>query len=157
MKTFFLISALLLGWAATTGAAIYQYTDESGQVHYTNDLSSVPTEKLDQVTETEETESGPSASPSPTYPNIEYPILQNAQALENKRLMEKKQAQKKAELEAEYEALLKEKEALDNDESFQKRREKKKYKNRPYILELVTREAEINKRLAEVERELKKY
>jgi hypothetical protein len=73
------------------------------------------------------------------------------------RARERERAQKKSELEAEYQALLKEKEALDNNASFQKRRNKKKYQNRPYIQELVAREAEIKKRLMEVERELKRY
>jgi len=62
---------------------------------------------------------------------------------------------KKEQLQAEYEALQKEKEALDNDESFQTRRTKRKYQNRPYILELIAKEADIKQRLIDIEQQLK--
>jgi hypothetical protein len=155
MKTSIAIAVLLLGWATASEAVIYQYTDDSGQTHYTNDLASVPAEKLDQVTEIEETESDATA-PAPAYSGPIYPLLQESQTKEDK-ARERERAQRKADLEAEYQALLKEKEALDNDASFQKRRNKRKYQNRPYIQELVAREAEIKKRLLEVQRELKRY
>lgn len=142
--------------ASSALAAVYQYTDDSGQVHYTNDLSSVPEDKLDQVTETKETDSG-EAAPAPKYSGPIYPIIEHAEAVEKERAKERELAQQKAELEAEYEALLKEKEALDNDKSFQKRRTKRKYQNRPYIQELVAKEAQINERLMQLETELKRY
>ena len=54
-------------------------------------------------------------------------------------------------LEAEYNRLLQEKRELDNDKSFQKRRKKRKYQNRPYIKELVEKEQKIINRLKEIE------
>jgi len=153
------VAFAILFWtilAGAAGATIYQYTDDNGQVHYTNEESSIPADKLDQVTATEETESGP-AAPAPKYDGPIYPIIEHAQAVEEERAKEKEKARQKAELESEYEALLKEKEALDNDKSFQKRRYKRKYQNRPYITELVAKEAELNQRLAELEEELKAY
>jgi hypothetical protein len=156
MKKSMVLAVVLLGISvATSEAIIYQYSDDSGQVRYTNDLATVPNDKLDHVTEIEETESDP-ATPSPAYSGPIYPLLRDMETAED-RARERERAQKKSELEAEYQALLKEKEALDNNASFQKRRYKKKYQNRPYIQELVAREAEIKKRLMEVERELKRY
>lgn len=54
-------------------------------------------------------------------------------------------------LEEEYNRLLEEKKILDSNKSFQKRRKKRKYKNRPYIKELVEKEEKIIKRLKEIE------
>lgn len=155
MKTSIALAILFLGWAVTAWAVIYEYTDDSGQIHYTNDLATVPAEKLDQVTEIKETESGP-AAPASSYSGTIYPLLQDSQSARDKE-REQERAEKKAQLEAEYKILLEQKEALDNDESFQKRRNKKKYQNRPYIQELIAKEARIKQRLMEVERELKYY
>jgi monoamine oxidase len=156
MKKYVALAIVLMGIsAATSEAAIYQYTDENGQIHYTNDLSSVPAEKLNQVTEIEETESE-EISPAPAYSGAIYPLLRNSQSESDKK-RKREQAEKKARLQAEYETLRKEKEALDNDASFQKRRNKRKYQNRPYIKELIAREAEIQRRLKEIEQELKMY
>lgn len=154
MRTSIALAIIFLGWAAVSEAVIYQYTDDSGQVHFTNDLASVPAEHLDQVTEIEETESD-STAPAASYSGPIYPLLQDQSAEDRAR--ERERAQRKAELEAELETLLKEKEALDNNESFQKRRNKTKYQNRPYIQELVAKEKRIKQRLMEVRRELKAY
>lgn len=54
-------------------------------------------------------------------------------------------------LKAEYSRLLEEKKELDNNKSFQKRRMKRKYKNRPYIKEMIEQEEQIIKRLEEIE------
>ena len=133
-------------------AAIYRYLDDAGQERYTNDLSSVPPDKLGQVTEQTETESKDIPAPPPqTYSRPSAP-QQDASVETRKR--EEQQRQKRKALEAEYQALLKEKEALDSDKSFQKRRNKDKYRNRPYILELEAKEAGIKKRISELEKEL---
>ena len=154
MKTSIVLAFLL--WVmlpCISGAAIYQYVDDDGQIHYTNDLSTVPMDKLDQVTESMEAQSD-STPPAPSYSGPKYPLLQqNSAAEELKR--ETARLGKKEQLQAEYEALRKEKEALDNDESFQTRRTKRKYQNRPYILELIAKEAEIKQRLINIEQQLK--
>jgi len=54
-------------------------------------------------------------------------------------------------LKTEYNKLLEEKKELDNNKSFQKRRMKRKYKNRPYIKEMIEKEEQIIKRLEELE------
>ncbi len=54
-------------------------------------------------------------------------------------------------LKAEYNRLLEEKKELDNNKSFQKRRIKRKYKNRPHIKEMIEQEQQIIKRLKEIE------
>ena len=56
------------------------------------------------------------------------------------------------EREEEYKALLEEKKQLENDKSFQKRKKKRKYKNRPYMQELIKKEQRINERLEELEK-----
>jgi hypothetical protein len=144
--------AILFG---TSEAVIYKYVDDDGKVHYTNDLSQVPADKLNDVSESEETESN-NVAPAPSYSGPIYPLLQDSQSPEEL-ARQQAQAEKKAQLEAEYQTLLEEKEALDNNESFQKRRNKRKYQNRPYIKELVAEEARIKQRLMQVKRELKKY
>ncbi len=134
-------------------ATIYQYVDDQGMVHYTNDLSSVPIDRLNQITEMKETESDPQQEPAPKYSSPAYPLLQqipSAEELKKKRELK----QRKQRLETEYQRLLKEKEALDNNKAFQTRRHKRKYQNRPYIIELVKKEARINKRLADLKRQL---
>ena len=134
-------------------AAIYRYLDDAGQERYTNDLSSVPPDKLGRVTERGETESADvPASPSQSYSRPSAP--QQDAAAETRKREEAAQRQKRKTLEAEYQTLLKEKEALDSDKSFQKRRNKDKYRNRPYILELKEKETGIKKRLSELEQEL---
>ncbi len=54
-------------------------------------------------------------------------------------------------LKAEYNRLLEEKKELDNNKSFQKRRIKRKYKNRPHIKEMIEQEQQIIKRLKKIE------
>ena len=56
------------------------------------------------------------------------------------------------EMEEEYKTLLEEKKKLENDKSFQKRKIKRKYQNRPYIKELIEKEQRLNERLEEIEK-----
>ncbi len=153
MTLAFLAGALLV--ADTAGADIYQYIDDTGQVRYTNDLSSVPVDKQGAATRMPETPAQPAPSPRPSGPVV-YPLLENLPSSEE---LARKQAreERRIALEAEYQRLLKEKKALDDDRSFQKRRIKRKYQNRPYIKEMVAREAAIAQRLAEIEHLLQAY
>lgn len=156
MKTTTILTLLflVLFWGIS-GATIYQYEDDNGQVRYTNDVSSIPSDKLDQVIKIDETKSEQPAS-TPVYTGPIYP-LNNLGPSAEERAKQREQAKRKAQLEAEYERLLAEKEALDNDKSFQKRRYKRKYQNRPYIQELVKREAWLIQRLADLERQLNSF
>jgi len=152
------IAAAMLFWGVLWGiseATIYQYVDDQGELHYTNELSTVPADKLDQVTEMKETESDP-LPPAPKYSGPIYPLLQQSPSAEEL-AKQREQLQRKQQLEAEYQRLLKEKETLANDKGFQKRRYKRKYQNRPYIQELVKKEARINQRLSDLERQLKGF
>jgi hypothetical protein len=152
--TVFTLVFLSLLFFESASAVIYQYVDDNGDTCYTNDLSSVPADKLDQLVEIEEAESAP-VTTRRSYSGPTYPRLNNTQAEDRKK--QQKRKEEKEQLEAEYAALLKEKEAMDNDESFQKRRNKRKYQNRPYIKALVAREVEINERLQILEGMLKAY
>jgi hypothetical protein len=153
------IAAAILFWGVLWGiaeATIYQYVDDQGEVHYTNELSSVPADKLDQVTQMKETESDPQQQQPAEYSGPIYPLLQQSPSAEAL-AAQRDQLQRKQQLEAEYQALLKEKEALDNDKSFQTRRHKRKYQNRPYIKELVEKEARINQRLGDLKLQLEAF
>jgi len=156
MKQIFagIITAGIL-YAGSAFAVIYQYTDDTGQVYYTNDLSSVPEEKRAGAVRFEEYESDAvPENASPVFDSMPAPSgtsdsYQQASDLKNS------EHQKK--LEAEYNTLLKEKKALDNNVSFQKRRKKRKYQNRPHIQALIKKEEKIINRLSELEAELKDF
>ena len=145
------LGGILYGISEAT-ATIYQYVDDQGKVHYTNELSSVPADKLDQVTEMEETSSD-DVPPAPKYSGPIYPLNQQPLAAEVQAKQRERQ-QRKQQLEAEYQRLLKEKEAIDDNQSFQTRRHKYKYKHRPYIIALEKRDAELTKQLADLKRQL---
>ncbi len=145
MKPIFFLTLCAFFWMAHPSAAtVYQYTDENGSIHYTNDLSSIPLDKLPRAIEHKEYESDSTSEPSVTpEPSRSYDETTPEEQLTDRK--------NKEALEMEYQQLLKEKEAIDNDESFQKRREKRKYKHRPYIKELVEKEQKIIDRLKEIE------
>ncbi len=157
MKTIIVLTVLFWGiFLGTSQAVIYQYTDDKGEVHYTNDISSVPQDKLKDLTTTAETKDD-KTPPAPEYTGPTYPILQKAAADAAKKKQEKERLEKKQALEAEYNTLLKEKQAIDNNKSFQARRNRYKYKHRPYIIALEKKDAELKQRLSEIEEELKAY
>ena len=142
-------------FAGPAFAVIYQYMDDSGQVHYTNDLFAVPSDKREGVVKFKEYKSN--AVPENTSSGFKSePPLSNAVDFTQKSLSLKKREHKK-QLEAEYNTLLKKKKDLDNNVSFQKRRKKRKYQNRPYIKELIKKEEQIIKRISELEAELKVF
>lgn len=131
-----------------TWAKVYRYVDSTGQERFTNDLSTIPADSLSQVTEHDEIQSDESIPPA-QFPTRISPVPPRVDTSYQKQALQRKKA-----LEQEYKELLKEKEALDNDKSFQKRRKKRKYKHRPHIKELVKKEAQIIQRMAEIEKEL---
>ena len=107
-----MMGIMLSGPAA---AKIYRYVDDKGQVNFTNDLSIIPEKKRDKVTEQEEIQG--TYHPPATRSVRRVPVTPSSQNNEK--------FQKKQQLEAEYQELLKEKEVLDNNKSFQKRRKRK--------------------------------
>ncbi len=131
-------------WSGSVMATVYRYVDDQGQERFTNDLSTIPPDKISEVTEIKEIEPDDSTPPA-KFPNRSAPLYHTEKRTSND-VLERKKA-----LEAEYIKLFKEKETLDNDASFQKRRHKRKYQNRPYIKELVKKEERIIKRIAEIE------
>ena len=137
-----IIFMMALIWSAGVSAEIYKYVDKNGMVTFTNDLSTIPADKISEALQYDEIQHDDSIPPV-KLPSSVSPPLPSAD-----------KAYQKEALEKEYNALLKEKQALDNNISFQKRRKKRKYQNRPYILELVKKEGQIVKRLAELEETL---
>jgi len=143
-----IIFMIALIWPAGVSAKIYQYVDKNGMVTFTNDFSTIPADKMSEALQYDEIQHDDSIPPV-KLPSSASPSLPSANKAYQKEALEKKKG-----LEKEYSTLLKGKQALDNNESFQKRRKKRKYQNRPYILELVKKESQIIKRLAELEETL---
>ena len=134
-----IIFMMALIWSAGVSAEIYKYVDKNGMVTFTNDLSTIPADKISEALQYDEIQHDDSIPPV-KLPSSVSPPLPSAD-----------KAYQKEALEKEYNALLKEKQALDNNISFQKRRKKRKYQNQPYILELVKKEGQIVERLEELE------
>lgn len=151
-----IIFSLGLWIALPVSAEVYRYVDDNGVMHYTNDLSTVPENKRMEAVEQNEyfSADSPDNDFAPTaVPDFqqreEADADQKAQAA-RKRELEKR----KAALETEYQHLLEQKQALDNDKGFQSRRNRRKYQNRPYIKALVEKEQTLNARMAEIEAEM---
>jgi hypothetical protein len=158
-KTIGLLFAATWMLAALPAAAeVYRYVDDDGNVRYTNDLTTIPPDKLYDVTKHKEFESDDASAGSrqsvegrsSRQPQRRVYETRTQQIAAHKK---KLRAQKK-QLTQEYERLLKEKEAIDNDKGFQKRRNKAKYQNRPYIQALIKKEKELKQQLAETKRKL---
>jgi hypothetical protein len=152
---------MLFWWVLPASADVYRYVDDMGVTHFTNDLSSVPENKLSEVVKEREAQNDTSGErsngfgygmqPGPSFSSSD----RDAENRKAEALRKKKLHADKAALEAEYGLLLKEKSAIDNDASFQYRRNKYKYKHRPTVEALVKKEGDINKRMAEIESEIK--
>lgn len=145
-----LIMGIMLSGSAT--AKIYRYVDDNGHTNFTDDLSTVPKSKCAEVTEHKET---PTTYTSPSTRAPESVRTSPSQHPSQTTSQNKERLLQKQQLETEYQKLLKDKEALDNNKAFQKRREKRKYWNRPHIKELVEKEQQIIQRLKELEQALK--
>ncbi len=146
-----IIFMMALIWSAGVSAEIYKYVDKNGMETFTNDLSTIPADKISEALQYNEIQHDDSIPPA-KLPSFDSPPLPSENKAYQKEALEKKKA-----LEKEYSALLKEKQVLDDNKSFQTRRKKSKYKHRPYILELVKKEKHIIRRLAELEVELNIY
>jgi len=138
---------IALIWPAGVSAKIYQYVDKNGMVTFTNDLSTIPADKISEALQYDEIQHDDSIPPA-KLPSSDSPSLPSANKAYQKEALEKKKA-----LEKEYSALLNEKQAFDN-KRFQKRKQKRKYQNRPYFKEFVKKESQIIERLAELEEKL---
>lgn len=151
-RLMFVVAWVCLAFPAA--AEIYQYEDDNGYVHYTNDIASVPTEKLSEIIRYNELRGDDLLTAPASAQQVRRSTGTTAvkKTTRSQKFSQKKRLRTlKKSLENEYERLLKDKTALDNDKSFQKRRKKKKYKNRPYIKALVKKEQQMEKRLVEVE------
>jgi hypothetical protein len=109
-------------WSLFTLAAageIYRYTDKDGVLRYTDDIAKVPQNMRDRVKKYEEIQSVPSTesqTTQPADPQVTPPARKKPNpAVEEQKEVEKQIAQRKKELEEEYEALIKEKEILDRE------------------------------------------
>ncbi len=122
-------------------AKVYKYIDDKGYTCFTNDLYMVPEKKRPAVIEHKEN-SITHTSPVINKTVERTPVIQSQSPSATN-------PQKKY-LKAEYQELIYEKEFLDNNRSFQKRRIKKKYKHRPQITKLLRKEQQIIERLAEI-------
>lgn len=151
------IVILILGimLSGSAAAKIYRYVDDNGQAVFTDDLSSLSESNRAKATEHDEIPST-YTSPSTTRAIGSGPTT-SPEASPSKSSQNQEKKRQKQQLESEYQELLKGKEALDNNVSFQTRRKKSKYRYRPYIIELEKKEQQITQRLTELEQELKAF
>lgn len=141
IRTAVVILTLGIVLCRPVAAKVYKYIDDKGYTCFTNDLYMVPENKRPTVIE-----------------HKENPITQTSSII--KRTAERGpmiQSQpspatntQKNYLKAEYQELIYEKEFLDNNRSFQKRRIKRKYRHRPHITKLLKKEQQIIERLAQI-------
>lgn len=107
-KNYFMIFGALLCMIGAASAEVYQYVDEEGVTHYTNDMTMVPVDKRSGVTEYPEIQTEPSTE-NQIYPHANSNVQIRAveeEAQERRVLREKKLKEQKMELEREYEQLL---------------------------------------------------
>jgi hypothetical protein len=198
---FLAAAALLL--AAPAAADIFRYVDDTGVIHYTDDMEKVPAEYKDSVQQQKSVRREAAAGPDTRrqQPMVVGAEGEPAGAVPPEESSESESAEPEAEeaeasegagedaaesaaetgegqemqapgsapeveeaagdaaetrgrLEQERQALLERKEALANDATYQKRKIKRKYINRPHIQELLEEEARIDLRLAEIEKQL---
>lgn len=152
---FLLLIGMVMYGTSVSFAEMYRYVDNQGVVHYTNDLANVPEDKRSSVSEESEYQND---SPDVATPKKIAPApMQRAPFTTDlpSGSLKTDRAKQKAALEAEYKSLVLEKAAIDNDASFQKRKNKTKYKHRPYIEEKVKTEEQLNQRLSEIEAAIK--
>jgi uncharacterized membrane-anchored protein YhcB (DUF1043 family) len=112
-------------WAS---AEFYRYVDEKGNVHYTDDLSTVPKDQQSEIYEyneslniTNDNQKDEQNSLGPQHSSEEKQVRNQDEAAELAEI-KRELDRKKAELEKEYQALAKEKEQIAKD--------KKKVRNR---------------------------
>jgi hypothetical protein len=112
MKAGFFAMAMLLVMAAASPAAaeFYRYVDEHGNVLYTDDLSKVPLDQRQQVTEYEESRSAP-APPAPLADEPKQPATGQAAEAEQERQRLEEQSKN---LNREYDELMSERTKLND-------------------------------------------
>jgi hypothetical protein len=152
---------MLSGWlwvAFPAAAEMYRYVDDNGVMHYTNDLTTVPENKRLEVMEQNEYQyAAPADNSAQPTTESDYQQREAEDAIQKEQIARKKELKKRKDaLEKEYQRLLTQKQAIDDDEGFQSRRNKRKYKNRPYIKALIEKEQTIHTRMVEIEAEIKR-
>jgi len=141
VRTSIVILVLGIVLCRPVAAKIYQYIDDKGYTCFTNDLYMVPENKRPAAIEHKENpinHTSPNINRTAERASVIQPQLPLATNPEKK------------ELKIEYKELVYEKEFLDNNRSFQKRRIKRKYKRRPHITKLLRKEQQIIERLAQI-------
>ena len=129
LKIFVLISFLLFSVSAS--AEFYKYTDENGNVRFTDDINQVPEEQRsrirsyvesqsEEVPEQEATQENPEKSEQQAnFPDLSEDVAEEGSIEELKSRID----EIKKEIDQEYEALLKEKKQLAEDKKQVKTRE----------------------------------
>ena len=153
IRTAVVILTLGIVLCRPVAAKVYQYIDDKGYTCFTNDLYMVPENKRGAIIEHKEnpiTHTSPVINRTAERASVIQPQPPPATNPQKKYLK------------AEYQELIYEKEFLDNNRSFKKRRIKRKYKRQPHIIKLLRKEQQIIERLAkiidrlqEIEEELK--
>ena len=152
MNRFLLLIVLIwLVWPQCIPAKIYRYVDSDGYQRFTNDFSMIPADKRHEATVVHEEIQTDDSIPPARQPEPSFRPRPAGSESPKKQHLEKREA-----LQEEYDTLLKAKEVLDNNRSFQKRKQKRRYKHRPHIKALVEQEAQIIQRMEEIQEALEK-
>lgn len=118
----FWIFALCFVLAAPAAAEFYKYTDQEGNVRFTDDLNQIPESLRSGATAYEQVESRPEESPAAKTPagtEATKASSREASALEQTR---QALEEKKKQLEAEYQALMEKRAALEKSRDQRKTR-----------------------------------
>ena len=139
-----LILFIIFGFVPLSFAEYYKYTDENGNIHYTDDFSKVPVKKRKDIETYQETKY-PSQTPAAKKPSQEGEKTASNPSPEEEyaRFQEKRNqlVEEQKSLEAEFQALTEERDELEN--------QKQQRLLRPQAVELENKIDALNQKIAE--------
>jgi predicted RNase H-like nuclease (RuvC/YqgF family) len=115
-KIIWMIVPLIISLCSPVSADFYKYTDENGNIRFTDDLSRVPKNQRPDVKSYEESESTPPpAAPAPKKDAGQLPAETKSETDTGLESQSKQIKDKKDNLDREYQALMKEKARLESE------------------------------------------
>lgn len=147
-KAIWLIVPLILCLCGPVSAEFYKYTDQDGNIRFTDDLSQVPKDQRTTVTSYDESESAQqTAAPVGKKKDGQQPLEQKQEAGNSLDAQGKQIQSKKDELDKQYQALMQEKARLEA--------EKEKPKSTDETVQLNQKISELNKNISQYDQKRK--